>query len=77
MGGRSTPPRCHFCGSKKLLLDGVLIGMGMGGDTYAFCEDCLRSNSAYKFWYNFFDTIGYQFPGNDEEVTDEPGPNAE
>jgi hypothetical protein len=30
-------------------------------------------SSAYKFWYNFFDTLGYEFPGEDEEVPAEPG----
>lgn len=34
----------------------------MGGSDYAFCEDCLRCNSAYKFWYNFFQSLGYEFP---------------
>lgn len=65
------PPRCHFCGTKDVLLC-VGIAIGFGGSDYAFCEDCLRCNSAYKFWYNFFDTLGYEFPGNDQEVPKEP-----
>jgi hypothetical protein len=66
VGKRDAPVRCHFCGSKDVLLEGIGIAIDMGGDDYAFCEECLRCNSAYKFWYNLFDTLGYEFPGADE-----------
>jgi hypothetical protein len=71
MGKKGAPPRCHFCGTKKVLLDGIGIALDMGGSDYAFCEECLRNNSAYKFWYNFFDTLGYEFPGEDDEEPNE------
>ncbi len=60
-------PRCHFCGSKKILLEGIGISIGFGGSDYAFCEECLRSNSAYKFWYNVYENLGLEFPGPDED----------
>ncbi len=59
---KGRPPRCHFCGTKQVLLDGIGIAIDMGGKDYSFFEDCLRNNPAYKFWYNFFDTwaTGFQ-----------------
>ncbi len=74
MSRRDAPSRCHFCGRKDVLLDGIGIAIGMGGSYYAFCEDCLRYNSAYKFWFNFFDTLGYEFPGEDEDWSHSSGP---
>jgi hypothetical protein len=61
------PPRCHFCGTKNVIPVAIGIALGMGGSDYCFCEDCLKSNSAYKFWYNFFDTLGYEFPCDERE----------
>lgn len=73
MGKRDVPSRCHFCGRADVLLSGIGIAIGAGGSDYAFCEDCLRHNSAYKFWLNFFETLGREFPGEDEPVPHEPG----
>jgi hypothetical protein len=73
VGQRDAPVRCHFCGSKDVLLKGIGIAIDMGGDDYAFCAGCLRCNSACKFWYNLFDTLGCVFLGADEEVPKEPG----
>lgn len=67
MARQEPPARCHFCGSKKVLISGIGIALGMGGSDYAFCQDCLKANSAYKFWDNFFDTLGYEFPGSEGE----------
>jgi hypothetical protein len=60
------PPRCHFCGTKNVMLVNIGIALNMGGADYSFCEDCLKNNSAYKFWFNFFDTLGLEFPGDDD-----------
>ncbi len=60
------PPRCHFCGTFDVLFS-VGIALGMSGNDYSFCEACLKSNSAYKFWYNFLKTKGYEFPDETED----------
>ena len=69
MPRREVPPRCHFCGTKDFLLCNIGIALGRGGNNYAFCEECLKNNSAYKFWYNFFDTLGMadKFPADEDE----------
>jgi hypothetical protein len=59
------PERCHFCGSYDIRLSQIGIAIGMSGSDYSFCEDCLKNNSAEKFWFNFFRTLGLTYPNGD------------
>jgi hypothetical protein len=64
------PERCHFCGSAEVRLSRIGIAIGMSGSDYSFCGDCLRSNSAEKFWFNFFRTLGLGYPNTEDEGDD-------
>lgn len=54
---------CYFCGSSEdIILPGIGIAWGMGGNDYYFCKKCLKSMSALEFWEEMFDINGYLWP---------------
>jgi len=54
---------CFFCGSEKnMLIPRIGIAIGMIGNDYAFCKNCLKNMTAENFWQKLFEELNYSWP---------------
>lgn len=55
-------PRCEVCGSTQVRVIGLDISTGMSGESYDFCEQCLKGMSADDFLEHLFLKWGLVYP---------------
>ena len=57
--------QCHICRESKadkIAIPEVGISFSMGGDDYCFCEECLKTKTAYELFELLATENGYSFP---------------
>lgn len=55
--------KCFFCETDKdIIIPKVGIALGILGNDYAFCKNCLKSMTAEEFWKKFFEKFKYAWP---------------
>lgn len=54
--------KCYFCKSLDIYIPEMGISIGMGGDDYSFCENCIKSMSADEFWREIIEKFGFEYP---------------
>lgn len=54
--------KCYFCGSLDIYIPEIGISVGMAGEDYSFCQNCIKSMMADEFWNKIIEKLGFMYP---------------